>query len=27
MVGVDSMPTYRIGDRVRYSNGSLTTYQ
>jgi hypothetical protein len=27
MVVVDSMPTYRIGDRVRYSNGSLTTYQ
>lgn len=26
MVVVDSMPSYKTGDRVRYSNGSLTQY-
>ncbi|MES2164427.1 MAG: hypothetical protein V4476_25005 [Pseudomonadota bacterium] len=26
MVVVDSMPSYKIGDRVRYNNGSLTSY-
>ncbi|WP_426344495.1 hypothetical protein ACN9MU_09690 [Pseudoduganella sp. R-32] len=24
-VNVDSMPSYRVGDNVRYSNGSLST--
>ncbi|MYN19601.1 hypothetical protein GTP81_22920 [Rugamonas sp. FT107W] len=26
MVVVDSMPSYKIGDRVRYSNGTLSSY-
>lgn len=26
MVVVDSMPGYKIGDRVRYNNGALTSY-
>ncbi|GJJ00819.1 hypothetical protein RugamoR64_13570 [Duganella rhizosphaerae] len=26
MVVVDSMPSYKTGDRVRYNNGSLTSY-
>lgn len=26
MVVVDSMPNYKIGDRVRYNNGVLTSY-
>ncbi len=26
MVVVDSMPSYKIGDRVRYNNGTLTSY-
>ncbi|WP_332854603.1 hypothetical protein [Duganella sp. S19_KUP01_CR8] len=26
MVVVDSMPSYKIGDRVRYNNGALTNY-
>ncbi|WP_353400429.1 hypothetical protein [Duganella hordei] len=27
MVVVDSMPSYKIGDRVRYNNGMLSSYQ
>ena len=27
MVVVDSMPSYKIGDRVRYNNGMLSNYQ
>jgi hypothetical protein len=26
LVVVDSMPSYKIGDRVRYNNGTLTPY-
>jgi len=26
MVVVDSMPSYKIGDRVRYSDGALIAY-
>lgn len=26
MVVVDSMPSYKIGDRVRYSNGTVSSY-
>ena len=26
LIVVDSMPGYKIGDRVRYSNGTLTPY-
>ncbi|MBV6320174.1 hypothetical protein [Duganella violaceipulchra] len=26
MVVVDSMPSYKTGDRVRYNNGALTSY-
>ena len=26
MIVVDSMPSYKIGDRVRYSNGSVVAY-
>jgi hypothetical protein len=26
-VVVDSMPSYKIGDRVRYNNGMLSSYQ
>ena len=26
MVAVESMPSYKVGDRVRYSNGSLQSY-
>jgi outer membrane lipoprotein SlyB len=26
LIVVDSMPSYKIGDRVRYNNGTLSSY-